>query len=51
MGDNSFEDCSVGWGCGIHRLLLCREVRPYPNDCPGYNTKQFDGEVPVMLEL
>ena len=22
-----------------------------PNECPGYNTKQSDGEVPVMLEL
>ena len=21
------------------------------NECPGYNTKQSDGEVPVMLEL
>ena len=21
------------------------------NDCPGYNIKQSDGEVPVMLEL
>ena len=22
-----------------------------PNECPGYNTKQSDGEVPVMLGL
>ena len=22
-----------------------------PNKCPGYDTKQIDGEVPVMLEL
>ena len=22
-----------------------------PNECPGYGTKQSDGEVPVMLEL
>ena len=22
-----------------------------PNDCPGYDTKQSDGEVPAMLEL
>ena len=22
-----------------------------PNECPGFDTKQFDGEVPVMLEL
>ena len=25
-------------------------VRP-PNECPGYGTKQSDGEVPVMLKL
>ena len=24
---------------------------PTPNKCPGYDTKQSDGEVPVMLEL
>ena len=24
---------------------------PHPNECPGYDTKQSDGEVPVMLEL
>ena len=23
----------------------------YTNECPGYDTKQPDGEVPVMLEL
>ena len=22
-----------------------------PNECPGYDTKQFDGEVPAVLEL
>ena len=22
-----------------------------PNECPGYDTKQSDGEVPVILEL
>ena len=42
--------CPVGWGCRILQLLLCRGVRP-PNECPGYDTKQSDGEVPVMLEL
>ena len=42
--------CPVGWGCRIHRLLLCRGVRP-PNECPGYDNKQSDGEVPAMLEL
>ena len=29
----------------------CRGVRPLPNECPEYDTKQSDGEVPVMLEL
>ena len=43
--------CPVGWGCRIHRLLLCRGVRPLPNECPGYDTKQSDGEVPAVLEL
>ena len=47
--NNSF-NCPVGWGCRIHRLLLCRRVRT-PNECPGYDTKQSDGEVPAMLEL
>ena len=42
--------CPVGWGCRIHWLLLCRGVRPRPNECPGYDTKQSDGEVPAMLE-
>ena len=39
----------VGWGCRIHRLHLCRGVRPH-NEFPGYDTKQSDGEVPVMLQ-
>ena len=26
-------------------------VRPPPHDCPGYDTKQSNGEAPVMLEL
>ena len=41
----------VGWGCRIHRLLLCRGVPPTPNECPGYDTKQSDSEVPAMLEF
>ena len=42
--------CPVGWGCRIHRLLLCRGIRPQ-NECPRYDTKQSDGEAPVILEL
>ena len=37
-------------GCRIHRLFLCKGVRP-PQTIPGYNTKQSDNDVPVMLEL
>ena len=37
--------CSTRTNIGrIHQLNLC-------NDCPGYNTKQSNGEVPVMLQL
>ena len=43
--------CPVGWGGRKHLLHLCRGVRPPPNECPGYDIKQSDGEVPVMLEL
>ena len=44
------ETCPVGWVCRIHQLLLCRGVRPQPppNECPEYDTKQSDGEVPGM---
>ena len=46
--------CPVGWGCRIHQQLLCRGVRlppPHSNEYPGYDIKQSDGEVPVMLEF
>ena len=35
----------------MHRQLLCKVVRhPTPaNECPGYDTKQSDGEASVML--
>ena len=40
------------WGCRIHRLHLCRGVRPPPPmSVLIYDTKQSDGEVPAMLEL
>ena len=41
---------TVGWGCRIHRLHLCREARP-PQRMSRYDSKQSDGEIPVMLEL
>ena len=43
--------CPFGWGCKIHRQLLCRGVRPPTNKCPGYGTKKSDSGVLVMLEL
>ena len=43
--------CPVGWVCILPWLHLCRGVRPSPNECPGYDTKQSDGEVSAVLEL
>ena len=40
----------VSWGCRIHQLHLCREKNSF-NECPAYDTKQSDGEAPVILEL
>ena len=37
----------VGWGCRIYGLHLCRGARLPPPKCPGYDTKQFDGEAQV----
>ena len=51
-GLNSPNKSPVGWGSRIDWLHLCREVRPPPtNEFPKYDTKQSDGEAPVMLEL
>ena len=41
----------VVWGCRILQLLLCRWVRTPTNEFSGYDTKQSDGNVPVLLEL
>ena len=38
--------CPVDWGCRLH---LCKGVRS--PKCSGCDTKQSDGEIPVMLEL
>ena len=34
----------------IHQLQFCKGVTTL-SECPGYNTKQSDGQVPVILEL
>ena len=42
----------IGWGYRIHRLHLCRGLRPPPhNECPRYDTTESDGEASVMQEL
>ena len=50
-GATPFPGRPVGWGCRIHRLLLCWEVRPSTDEYPRYDTKQSDSKVPVILEL
>ena len=45
-----FPSAPVSLGCRIHWLYLCQGYDS-PNKFPGYDTKQSDGEVPVMLEL
>ena len=41
----------VVWGRRIHQLPLCRGARSPSQRVSWYDTKQSDGEVPVMLEL
>ena len=41
----------VAWGCRMHQLYFCRGCKTSPNKCPRYDTKQYDGEAPVILEL
>ena len=37
-----------GWRCIIRWLHLCCGVIPLFNVCPGYDTKQSNGEAPVL---
>ena len=41
-GAVEYTDCTSAEG---------QDPTPHPNECPGYDTKQSDGEVPVVLEL
>ena len=43
--------CPVGWGCRIHKLPLCRGVRPLPTRVLDMTQNNFNGEVQVMLEF
>ena len=38
-------------GAVEYTICISAEEQNSPNECPGYDTKQSDGEVPVMLEL
>ena len=44
------ELCPVGWAVEYTNCFSAEELNPL-NKCPGNDTKQSDGEVPVMLEL
>ena len=50
---SNFCHCSVSWGCRIYTNCFSAEgVRlPLAHECPGYDTKQSESEVPLMLEL
>ena len=43
--------CPVGCAWRIPRLHLCRGVRALRNEFPDNDTRQFDGDYQVMLEL
>ena len=48
----TFVTCLLGWGCMVeHTNCISAEGKDPLNKCPGYDTKQSDSEVPVMLEL
>ena len=38
-------------GAAEYTACISAEELGYPIESPGYDTKQSDGEVPVMLEL
>ena len=43
----------VNWDCRIHRLHLCKGIRPplTHSECSRYDIKQSDGKASIMLEL
>ena len=41
--------CPVVWACRIHWTAPLQRGKTPPNECPGYDTKQSDCEVPVIL--
>ena len=53
---HAFLNGPLSWSCKIHGLHFCRGAR-LPYQCPGYDTKQSDGELwgmqnnPLLLSL
>ena len=41
----------AGWAESVRAIGSLQSGKTSPHECPGYDTKQSDGEVPVMLEL
>ena len=39
----------IAQSAGAVEYTDCISADPLPNECPGYDTKQSDGEVPLML--
>ena len=63
-GQNTVKSLEDQWRLAVLRLHLAQSTRTAEytdcistkgedsyNECPGYNTKLFDGEATVMLEL
>ena len=51
VSDILWQNCPVGWGCRTHRLHTCSGVKPHQRISRIYDSKQPDGEVPVILDL
>ena len=49
--DHYNEGFPVSWGCRIHRQHLCRGIKLSFNECVGYDIKQSESDIPVMLEF
>ena len=50
MNSGSFKHVAQSVGAKEYTDCFCAEGNP-PNECPRYDNKQSDGEVPAMLEL
>ena len=48
---HSFHSFAQSTGVVEYTDFFSAEGLDYPNECPGYETKQSDGGIPVILEL